>query len=159
MSLVIMLIFSGGLKLIYLPYTKSTIVRINIFPVKVARVMGIALPIFEICVALFLIIESNIYIYLLLLGYLMFFILLNLKTLLGNERKECCCYGKLLKSKLGLGGMLHYFYWLIVLVLATFGKEIGWKVSGGLYNAFYLIVSLLIAINGLLIRMLIESIE
>lgn len=159
LSMIFMFLFSGGLKLIYYKHTRTTIIRIDIFPEKIAKAMSIILPVFEVAAAIILLLKENILIYLLILGYLLFFVLLNLKTFLSNETKDCCCYGKLFKSKLGLGGLIHYTYWIVVWLGAMFGKKILLQEEFGLYNAFYIIISLIIVINGLMLRMLIESVE
>lgn len=159
-SLCLLLSFSGISKLIYYKNTIATMKRIEVFPDKYVNYIAIILPIFELTQAIILIIKNNIVTQVLIIGYLLFFILLNLKTYIGGEKKECCCYGKFLKSKLGLGGLFHYLYWLIIIICSIIVE------SSQIFQyqfekntcCFYLI-GICIVINGLVIRLLIESAE
>lgn len=156
-SLSLILFFSGITKLVYFRNTMDTMKRIEVFPDKYVNYIAIILPIFELTQAILLIIKSNIVTQVLIIGYLLFFILLNLKTYLGGEKKECCCYGKFLKSKLGLGGLFHYLYWLIIIVCSIIINSIQIFQYQVEKNFCFYIIGICIVINGLVIRMLIES--
>lgn len=66
---------------------------------------------------------------------------------------ECCCYGKLMKSKLGLGGAVHYLYFLcmnifaIALLSSSFGiiaSNIAQLYQNNKYiEAFYKIIDII----------------
>ncbi|BCJ98348.1 MauE/DoxX family redox-associated membrane protein [Anaerocolumna chitinilytica] len=159
LSLAISLFLSGGLKIAYFKYTKNTIFKLNVFPEKIAPAISILMPLFEISQSIILILYNNMISYCFILGYLLFFIALNLKTYKGGESKECCCYGKLIKSKLGLGGLIHYSYWLIILFGSIAALKYNIFIFNNLNFMYILFISLSMVINGLMIRSTIESVE
>ncbi|MDU1117059.1 MAG: MauE/DoxX family redox-associated membrane protein [Clostridium butyricum] len=163
-TITITLIFAGISKMISYKNTIDTIKKIDIFPKRISNVVGIFMPLFEVIMALLLIIKSNkLIIVILILGYLLFFIGLNLKYTMEKKEIKCCCYGKIIQSKLGKGGLIHYLYLLVLLV-------IGYKcVNKSIINIINLykidsyrilviiVVSFLLMINGFLIRSMIEK--
>ncbi|MBY6932192.1 MauE/DoxX family redox-associated membrane protein [Clostridium botulinum] len=160
-SIALTLIFAGVAKMLSYTNTIYTIKKIDIFPKKIVNVIGISMPIFEIVAAVFLIIKLNKLIIILLIGYLLFFIGLNLKYIIEKKDVKCCCYGKFIESKLGKGGFIHYLYLLFLLI-------IGYTcVSNSIINILNLheiekilvivFISFLLMINGFLIRSVIEK--
>ena len=140
-SLFLILFFSGISKLVYFRNTMATMKRIEVFPDKYVNYIAIILPIFELTQGIILLIESNIVTQVLIIGYLLFFILLNLKTYLG------------------LGGLFHYLYWLIIIVCSIIIDSIQIFQYQVEKNICFYIIGICIVINGLVIRMLIESAE
>ena len=154
-AITLMLVFSGTLKLIYFKYTKSTIMRLEIFPPKMAKMVPYGMPVAELAMAIGFAAGYKI-VGVVYLAYLLFFVLLNFKTFTSNEKKECCCYGKLIRSKLGLGGMLHYLYWIAVLIVAIFCRPV---LPTEETMLIHYAVGVLVVVTGLFIRMIVESVE
>lgn len=148
-SICIILLLSGTLKLVYIKYTVSTITLIEVFPAKIAKHIGYVLPLFEISMAVLLCGINKKLVYIFIIGYLMFFISINLKFM--YQDKKCCCYGRLIKSKLGLGGVIHYTYWLMVVIIDILVQKDYVNIS--FYN---IILTLFLVSNSLIIRRLVE---
>lgn len=155
----LMLLFSSILKLIYNNYTRESIKKMDIFPANLTEIIAFLMPIFELFLSVFFISNPNLIINALYIGYLLFFIILNLKMYKGNVSKECCCYGKLLKSKLGLGGMIHYLYWLVILIISIIDKKVGLFENNDNSIVNIILLCLLVVANSLFIRRSIESIS
>lgn len=162
-SIALTLIFAGISKIISYSNTIDTIKKIGIFPKKISKVVGIFMPLFEITVAVFLIIKSSKLIVILILGYVLFFIGLNFKYTIEKKEIKCCCYGKLIESKLGKGGLIHYSYLLVLLVIGYICVD---KSIINVINSYQtdsckipviIIISFLLMINGFLIRSMIEK--
>ena len=137
-SVCIILLLSGILKLIYIKYTVSTITLIDVFPSKISKYIGYLLPLLEISMAVLLYEINEKLVYVFIIGYLMFFIIINLKFI--YQDKKCCCYGRLIKSKLGLGGVIHF------LVQKDYVN----------INFYSIILTLFLVSNSLIIRRLVE---
>lgn len=118
-SVIIAMYFGGILKLIFFNYTKRTIHKITFIKEPLDKIMSFGMPIFELTVpTLFLVFGENIYLYSLTTMYYFVFIAMNLTSMYDDV--ECCCYGKLMKSKLGLGGAVHYLYSLCMNIFAIY---------------------------------------
>lgn len=103
----------------FFPYTKKTIQKISFIKEPLDKIMSYGMPVFELGVpTLFLVLGENIYLYSLTVIYYFVFIAMNLTSMYDNV--DCCCYGKFMKSKLGLGGVIHYLYFLCIDVLAVY---------------------------------------
>jgi hypothetical protein len=157
-ALALLLIISGLLKIIYFNYTYNTIKKIDIFPSNSIYIVAISLPFFEIVQGLLLIFYVNIITYFMLIAYLLFFMIINIKSYIGKEIKECCCYGKFIKSKLGLGGFIHYTYWLIILFFTIFCYKYNIFVIQNILDFKVWIILIILILNGLLIRILLERV-
>ena len=148
-SVCIILLLSGILKLIYIKYTVSTITLIDLFPSKISKYIGYLLPLLEISMAVLLYEINEKLVYVFIIGYLMFFIIINLKFI--YQDKKCCCYGRLIKSKLGLGGVIHYTYWLMVIIIDILVQKDYVNI-----NFYSIILTLFLVSNSLIIRRLVE---
>lgn len=118
-AILISMCFGGISKLIFFSYTKRTIKKIKFIKDPINKVMPFAMPVFELGVPLlFVIMGENLWLYCLTTLYYLAFIAMNLTSMYDNV--ECCCYGKFMKSKLGIGGGVHYIYFLIINFLAIY---------------------------------------
>ena len=157
------LVFAGISKILSYSNTINTITKIGIFPKQITRIIGIFLPLFELISALFLILIKSKIIFLLLIGYLLFFIGLNLKYTIEKKEVKCCCYGKFIESKLGKAGLIHYLYLLLVLIISYSCKYVPITIMLKLYQVditkilLIILNSILLMINGFIIRTMIEK--
>jgi hypothetical protein len=157
-SVIIAMYFGGILKLIFFNYTKRTIHKITFIKEPLDKIMSFGMPIFELTVpTLFLVFGENIYLYSLTTMYYFVFIAMNLTSMYDDV--DCCCYGKLLKSKLGLGGVVHYLYFLCINVLAIYcynfnGRIIYIKIQENICVRCGM--ALLVCICGLMYRRVLE---
>lgn len=146
-SLIIMLLFGGILKLFNFKYTRKTILELKFFPKIIEKYIGVVLPCFEIIMSFTIGYLKNNLVYAPVLAYLLFFIGMNLTFM--YEDKKCCCYGKILPSKLGKGGVIHYLYWVIIVALAIIYR-------GDEMTIPNLMVAVLLFVNSLLVRRVLE---
>lgn len=150
--------FGGFLKLLYFPFTKKTIQKISFIKEPLDKIMSYGMPVFELGVpTLFLVLGENIFLYSLTTIYYFVFIAMNLTSMYDDV--DCCCYGKLMKSKLGLGGVIHYLYFLCMDVLAIYccffnGKLINIQILENIWIRCG--VSLLVCVCGLIYRRALE---
>lgn len=118
-SIIIAMYFGGIAKLLFFPYTKRTIKKISFIKEPMDKIMPFAMTIFELSVpTLFIVLGENVWLYSLTTFYYFLFIAMNLTSMYDDV--DCCCYGKFMKSKLGLGGVVHYLYFLCVNFLAIY---------------------------------------
>ncbi|NMF07936.1 MauE/DoxX family redox-associated membrane protein [Clostridium beijerinckii] len=162
-AITITLIFAGAAKMISYSNTIYTIKKVGIFPEKISKAIGIFMPIFEIIIAVFLMVNPNKLTIVSTLGYLLFFIALNLKYAIEDKEIRCCCYGKFIESKLGIGGFIHYLYLLVLLIggyACINNSIIDILNQNGIYDYMIFIivtVSICIMVNGFLIRSIVEK--
>lgn len=162
-SITLTLMFAGSTKILSYSNTINTIKKMGIFPEKIGNIIGVFMPIFEIIVAMILIIKSNRLVIILIIGYLLFFIALNLKYTVEKKEVKCCCYGSFIESKLGKAGLIHYLYILIILIIGYV------CLNNPIINILnvnqiskeqileIIILSFLLTINGFMIRSVIEK--
>ena len=70
-SITLTLMFAGSTKMLSYSNTIDTIKKMGIFPEKIGNIIGVFMPIFEIVVAVTLIIKSNRLAIILIIGYLL----------------------------------------------------------------------------------------
>ena len=103
-SILISMCFGGISKMVFFPFTKRTISKIKFIKQPINKIMPFIMPIFELAVPLiFIFMGECILLYCLTTIYYFVFIAMNLTSMYDNV--DCCCYGKFLKSKLGMGGL------------------------------------------------------
>lgn len=155
---IIAMCFGGISKVIYFPYTKNTISKIEFINKPLSSILPYGMPAFEIAVPILCILfGENILIYFLLFVYYLAFIVMNLASM--NDEVECCCYGKFMKSKLGLGGVVHYTYFLIVNFMAIYCHLFNGKIIEiHMENTFVfkIVGAIIICTAGLIYRRTIE---
>lgn len=158
MAIMIAMYFGGFSKLIFFPYTKKTIQKITFIKEPIDKIMSFGMPVFELGVpTLFLILGENIYLYGLTIIYYFVFIAMNLTSMYDDV--DCCCYGKFMKSKLGLGGVIHYLYFLCMDVLAIYccffnGKLVYIEMHENRWIQYG--IALLVCVCGLMYRRVLE---
>jgi len=110
-------LFCGGAKLLWYSETISFATNLEFFPDKLGRILGMILPLFEISIFLSLLLFNSIYTYILICFYCLFFIALNVKVILDKKVVSCFCYGKLIKSSLGFGGLFNFACYLAMSII------------------------------------------
>lgn len=150
-SMIVSLLFAGIAKLVWIKNTISSIKKMQFFPKVIEKYIGILMPLLEIFLGMAFLFSNSIWIFGIYVGYLLFFIFMNLRFYADNIEIDCCCYGKLLPSKLGLGGLLYYVYELITGVMSfVMLKE---TVISNINNWNYIIsFAFIVVIGGLIMR-------
>ena len=157
-SIIIAMYFGGFSKIIFFPYTKKTIQKISFIKKPFDKIMSFGMPVFELCVpTLFLVFGENIFLYGLTIMYYFVFIAMNLTSMYDDV--DCCCYGKFMKSKLGLGGVIHYLYFLSIDIVAVYcrlfnGQLISIEIQENIWIRYGM--ALLLCVCGLIYRRTLE---
>jgi len=156
-------IFAGFTKLISIKDSSRFARKLGLFPPRVGAILGFCMPLMELTVGIGIIISNNSLIYVGALAVIMFFIIINFKSILDKKGLSCFCYGNLIKTKLGPGGFIHYIYLLFAVLLGFFISESNLSNVLNGYAAVNLIlicgISFLIFINGLIIRMVLDKLS
>lgn len=161
LSVSLTFIFAGFAKLIQIRNSSRFVKKLGIFPEKVGAMLGFFMPIIELVVGFTMIFNNNIYIEIIALAIIMFFIGLNLKAVLDKKELECFCYGKLIKTKIGASGLIHYLYLLICLISSFFVNAE--KITKLIYDynfinqVFIIMAAMLIFINSIIIQVVIDK--
>ena len=91
--------------------------QIGIFNKDFEKVIVVSMPFIEIFIGTSLINgKPNVLINIITSLIILVFILLNLKDLHEGKNSECICFGKLIKTELGLGGVYHSMLLLVFLI-------------------------------------------
>lgn len=118
-AILISMCFGGISKIIFFPYTRNTIRKIKFIKEPLNSIMPFAMPLIEIGIPmLFTFVGENLCLYCLTTMYYLVFIAMNLTSIYDNI--DCCCYGRFMKSKLGIGGVVYYIYFLIINFFAIY---------------------------------------
>jgi|GEM_PF-2160180 len=110
-------LFCGVAKLLWYNETISFATNLDYLPNKLGRIFGMILPLFELGIFLSLLLFNSLYTYMLTSAYFIFFIGLNLKAISDRKGVSCFCYGKLIKSRLGYGGLFNFISYLVASVI------------------------------------------
>lgn len=157
-SILIAMYFGGFSKILFFSYTKKTIKKIAFIKEPFDTIMSFGMPVFELGVpTLFLVLGENIFLYCLITMYYFAFIAMNLSFI--YDEVDCCCYGKFIKSKLGLGGGIHYLYYLCIDFLAMYccffnGKIVNIEIQDNIMVRYGM--ALLLCVFGLMYRRILE---
>ena len=163
LSISLTLVFAGLMKIIWYKNTIKSIKKIGIFPEKISNIIGIFMPLFEINMAWLLLFSLNKIVIISIIGYILFFLSINLKFVFERKTIKCCCYGKAIQSNLGKGGLIHYFYLLLDFVIGLLytlnNNQLfsNIKVNNLEQLIFFIVCSCLIFINGITLRVLVEK--
>jgi len=161
LAVAITFIFAGFSKLLWIRECSAFARDIGIFPRKIGAVLGFLMPLAELAVGTGLIFSNNVLINIMAFGIVLFFIVLNLKSIIERQEKDCFCYGKIIKTKLSKGGLIHYLYILGALIFSNFIIRKG--AADILFNTssldmfIIIIISALVFINGIVMQMVLDK--
>ncbi|MGM1034807.1 MAG: MauE/DoxX family redox-associated membrane protein [Bacillota bacterium] len=114
-----LLMLSGLLKAISIRDSVESVVKLNIIPKRLSKVVGYSFPFIEVILGLSLIFFYNLIIVnILVLGIIFAFTFINYKITLERKRTNCSCFGKLVKSELGYGGLAQSLLMLLSILPA-----------------------------------------
>ena len=152
-------ILAGISKLFSFNEAKKFPEKIGLFQGKLGRAMGGCMPFLELFLGILSILYNNYLLNIFIFGVLLFFIVLNLKFTLEKKESKCFCYGKLIDTKIGKGGLVHYLYQFIIFLISVIilKKESNINIISEFFIIF--ILSFLIFINGMIIRRVIEKLN
>jgi hypothetical protein len=155
------LFISGLSKLIHIKESIHYFRDWGLFLPAIGSVLGVLIPPIEILTGIALIKTNNLLIEIFAISIVFFLILINMKAVLDNDNKLCFCFGNVLKTRLGIGGLVHTIYLLIALFISIF--IIKTEVANILYTCsltsqiLIVAVSILIFVNGLSIRLVLDN--
>lgn len=151
---------SGFLKIFSLKDSTKSIIELNIMPVRLAKIIGILAPFIEIITAILLIIASDKFIInILAIIVIIFLIAINFKAIIENRQTDCFCFGKLIPTKLGYGGLVQCFLLLLSIIPSIIFSSSNLDMLLNLSFldiTFILITSILWSISLILIRKIVE---
>lgn len=118
MSVGFLLLLSGVMKMLTPNSAANLFVELGLNSFQLSKLLGILFSIVEIflAISLFLVSESLL---VNIISVIIFsiFLLVNIKSLTNKEKKSCSCFGKLLKTELGYGGIVQSLIMLIIVFL------------------------------------------
>lgn len=162
-SVAIAFLFAGLSKLLWIRDSSRFARDLGLFPKKVGAVLGFFMPIIELAVGIGMIFSNNPFISIVALGIIMFFVAINVKTVVEDRTLECFCYGNIIKTKLGQGGLVHYLFLLITLLISFI------TIKSNASSIFYeytvvnqILISsivLLIFINSIVIQLVLDKLS
>lgn len=156
--------FAGITKMISITETSKFASKIGMFPKRVGAVLGVSMPIIEVVSAYFLVMGiNNLFANLIVTGLILFFIFLNIKSVLEEKSMACFCYGKIIKTKFGLGGFYHYLFLFIMFIFFLYLNSVNlvYCINNLRLEENMLIItaSFLLFVTGLSIRIVFDVIH
>lgn len=116
-SVGLLFFISGLFKLIAIKEASQSIVEMNLMPEKLASIFGMLFPFLEIFLGVSLIIfNNNMFINIIAIGLIVMFILINFKVIVEKKQKKCFCFGKIIETKLGYGGLIQCLLLLLSII-------------------------------------------
>lgn len=106
-----LLVISSLLKIISLHESAKSVHKITFIPEKPAILLGYLFPFFELVLSVLLILRvSDFLVNIAALIIIGIFIIINSNAMLKHSYAECFCFGKLLKSRMGIGGLIQSIF-------------------------------------------------
>ncbi len=161
MAICITMLFGGVLKVISFNDTKTKIQNIKLFASPFNIIFPYAMPVFEILIPLFVYcMGESVAVFILITAYYFFFVAINLTSI--YDEIDCCCYGKFMKSKLGLGGVVYYSFYLCLDIVAVYCYK--WNIHTRWIQfekneLLKILLAVVLVVSGLLVRRAIELIH
>lgn len=106
-----LLIISSLLKIISLHDSAKSVRKMTFIPEKIAMLLGYFFPFFELVLAILLVLRVNdFFVNTVAIIIISIFIIINSNAILKHSYAECFCFGKLLKSRMGMGGLIQSIF-------------------------------------------------
>lgn len=159
----ILLFISSVLKIISLKESSKFIYNMNFFPEKASKVLGYVFPFFELVISILLILRIyDIWINTVAMLIISVFIIINANAIFKHSHEECFCFGKFLKSRIGIGGLVQSVLLLFSLLpnMLFTNSEIINILSFNTYNIEFIVMGIAIilwVITLILIRTTIDK--
>ena len=110
-------VLSGLAKLLSYRASVEHIANNEWIPKVFKKPIGYSLPIIEIICGISLIIRGdNFLVNLLMISIILVFLAVNLQAVLKHKVKDCHCFGKLIKTKTGSGGVIQTILMLLAVL-------------------------------------------
>ncbi|HDR7913832.1 TPA: hypothetical protein QCY05_002990 [Bacillus wiedmannii] len=163
-SVGIILFISGLFKVFGLKAASESIIAMNVIPVKFAKPISLIFPFIELLIGILLIFSSeSIIVNIMAISLIVIFVLVNFQAVVDKRQKPCFCFGKMIETKIGYGGMVQSLLLLIsILVNVIFNNmnlimilDQGNQV---VYVVLIVTVSIFWAVTLILIRIIMENI-
>ncbi|HDX9647837.1 TPA: hypothetical protein ROY02_004186 [Bacillus cereus] len=163
-SVGLLFFISGLFKLIAIKEASQSIVEMNLMPEKLASIFGMLFPFLEIFLGVSLIIfNNNMFINIIAIGLIVMFILINFKVIVEKKQKKCFCFGKIIETKLGYGGLIQCLLLLLSIIpnIIFNGTNLSTVLTYKehlMYGLEIIIISVFWTITLILIRLIFEII-
>ncbi|EEM49105.1 hypothetical protein bthur0005_9300 [Bacillus thuringiensis serovar pakistani str. T13001] len=163
-SVGLLFFISGLFKLIAIKEASQSIVEMNLMPEKLASIFGMLFPFLEIFSGVSLIIfNNNMFINIIAIGLIVMFILINFKVIVEKKQKKCFCFGKIIETKLGYGGLIQCLLLLLSIIpnIIFNGTNLSTVLTHKehlMYGLEIIIISVFWTITLILIRLIFEII-
>ncbi|AXR15607.1 hypothetical protein COC60_24770 [Bacillus thuringiensis] len=163
-SVGLLFFISGLFKLIAIKEASQSIVEMNLMPEKLASIFGMLFPFLEIFLGVSLIIfNNNMFINIIAIGLIVMFILINFKVIVEKKQKKCFCFGKIIETKLGYGGLIQCLLLLLSIIpnIIFNGTNLSTVLTHKehlMYGLEIIIISVFWTITLILIRLIFEII-
>lgn len=116
-SVSIVFFISGFSKVLSLKEASLSLEQIDFIPKRLKRITGTVFPFIELTLAILLIIaSSNFMINVITIILISVFILVNFQAINDRKPKSCFCFGKLIKTELGYGGLTQSLILLLFVI-------------------------------------------
>lgn len=163
-SVGIILVISGLFKLFGLKVASESIIAMDVIPAKIAKPISLAFPFIELLIGGGLIfVSESMIVNIMAIILILIFVLINFQAVVEKRQKPCFCFGKMIETKIGFGGMVQSLLLLIsILVNVIFNNmnliiilDQGTQV---VHVVLIVTVSIFLTVTLILIRIIIESI-
>lgn len=157
----IIFLLSGLFKIFSLKESAATIKKLEILPQVISNSLGIVFPFFEVILGILIILFSpNLIVNFVAACITVLFMVINYKTISERKKVSCFCFGKIIKTELGYGGLIQSFLMFgcfLSNILIT--SQSNWLIIKNLelrLLILYIITSIIWSVTLLLIRSTID---
>lgn len=147
MSVGFLLLISGITKFFSINETSQSLIDLGLVKIiSLSRSAAVILSAMEVFLAIGLILFSG-YLFINISAFLVFliFILINYKSVANNLKINCNCFGKILKTEYGYGGIIQSLIMIIIIIPNILSKNMSYI---NFYNIIPFRTSILIIISA-----------
>lgn len=104
----LILFISGFFKILSIKSAVELVLKFKFFPRKMGIPIGYLFPFVEILIAIYLLFnKDNLYINILTILIISVFVVINSKAIIEKMQMDCHCFGNIIKTKVGIGGLVQ----------------------------------------------------
>ncbi|WP_083252913.1 MauE/DoxX family redox-associated membrane protein [Bacillus sp. F56] len=157
----ILFLLSGFSKVVALRESVASIKKLKLFSDIISTFLGLTFPFFEVALAILIILyKSSLIVNLVALCITVVFMLINYKMISDRKKISCFCFGNIIKTELGYGGLTQSFLmlgcFLLNIIITSQNSLLLIKDIELKLLILYIVTSILWTITLLLIRSTID---
>ncbi|EJR04047.1 MULTISPECIES: MauE/DoxX family redox-associated membrane protein [Bacillus] len=104
----ILLLISSLLKIISIKESSNAIYKITFFPKTISKLLGYLFPFLELLISILLILRMyDLWVNTVAILIISVFVIINANAIFKHNNEECFCFGKFMKSRMGIGGLIQ----------------------------------------------------